>query len=126
VAEPTGIPAFDLTAPTNLLVPTWDKTLQHALRMPTGFDEAKARREAQERQARVERELAEARDEWRQYFDRHYANRLARAAFDIHQPEARYDCVVCSECEEHNGYEDTQQVAWPCRTYAAMKEAADA
>lgn len=24
------------------------------------------------------------------------------------------------------GYEDTRQVTWPCNTYAAMKEAADA
>jgi hypothetical protein len=122
--DPTGLRGYDLIAPEKLLAPAWTP-LRHQGR-PSAAEQIAARRAARERPERVARELAAAEEEWRQYFDRHYANRTARAAFDVHRPDAGYDTVVCSECEEHNGYEDTQQVAWPCRTYAAMKAAADA
>lgn len=121
-----GIPAFDLVAPTNLLVSTWQPLLARHLQLPAGFDVANAQREAREREERVARDLAAAEAEWQSFRDRNADNPIAVAALDIHQPEAGYDSVVCSACEEHNGYEDTRQVEWQCVTYRAMQEAARA
>jgi hypothetical protein len=84
-------------------------------------DEAERRRT----EVRVAQEAAAALEQWRAFREQYADNPIVAAALDIHQPEASYDTVVCSECEEHDGYEDTRQVAWPCATYAAMKEAAD-
>ena len=120
-----GMPAFDLVAPTNLLVSTWQPLLARHLQLPTGFDVAKAQREAREREERVARETETALAEWQAFRSRNADNPVALAALDIHQPEAGYDSVVCSVCKEHNGYEDTQQVEWPCVTYAEMNGAAD-
>lgn len=117
-----GFPAFDLALPAQPLVPVWEP-LKHQFG-PSAAEQIAARREAQERPARLARELTVAQEEWRQYFDRHYANRLARSAFDIHQPEIEYDRVVCQECKESD-LDDTVGVEWPCSTYAAMKAAAD-
>lgn len=91
---------------------------------PSAAEQIAARRDATERPDRVAREFDDARDEWRQYHDRHYSNRLARAAFSIHRPEAGYERVMCAECNESDG-DDTLGVDWPCATFAAMKAAAD-
>lgn len=118
-----GIAGFDLTPPANVLAPAWTP-----LRFDPAQMEANARRaqaERREAEKRIARETAEAMDEWRRYFDRHADNPVARAAFDIHQPEEGYDRVICGECRDSDTCDGTTGATWPCLTFTAMKEAAD-
>jgi hypothetical protein len=83
------------------------------------------RREAEEQRiADLNAALAEATTDWA------YVRILAccdawRAvpALDLHRPTHEYDGIVCQHCEEADGLEGTQQVAWPCPTYVAIKGA---
>lgn len=122
MAEQRGIPAFDLK-PSKPLVAPWAPLLRQF--GPSAASEIAARRAAQERPERVARETAAAKGEWRQYADRYYANPVARAAFDVHQPTEGYDRVICETCMESDCGEVTD-ATWPCITYARMKAAADA
>lgn len=120
--DPTSFAAYGLVPPSKLLVPAWEP-LRHQGRI-SAAEEMAARGAAMERAARLQERLDYAREEWRQYFDRYYANRPARAVFDIHQPEQGYERVVCQECREAD-CDDTVGVEWPCATFSAMKAAAD-
>ena len=84
-------------------------------------------READEelgRKVRVERETAEALAQWQSFRDAMHSNPVALAALDLHKPRADEYFAECWHCQEHDGYEGTQQVAWPCGTYARMWAAA--
>lgn len=116
-----GIAGYDLTPPTRPLWPGW----QPIRYRPTAAEQNEARRRERERPGRIARETAEAMDEWRRYFDRHADNPVARAAFDIHQPEEGYDRVICGECRDSDTCDGTTGATWPCLTFTAMKEAAD-
>lgn len=123
VHEPTGILTYDLVLPVRPLLPAWTP-----LRYDPAEMAANARRDEAERrrtEVRVAQEAATALEQWRAFREQYADNPIVTAVLDIHQPETGYDTVVCSECEEHNGYEDTQQVTWPCRTYDAMRAAAE-
>lgn len=121
--QASGILGYDLGAPVQPLLPAWTP-----LRYDPAEMAANARRDEAERrrtEVRVAQEAATALEQWRAFREQYADNPIVTAVLDIHQPETGYDTVVCSECEEHNGYEDTQQVTWPCRTYDAMRAAAE-
>lgn len=120
MTEPTGIRAYDLTPPSKPLTPTWQ-----ALRNPPGLAAiAVSQRRERERVEVLRVAQAAAHEEWRLYADRYVDNPVARAAFEVHQPEDGYDRVVCGSCMEDIGYE-AGSTTWPCLTFERMKAAAD-
>lgn len=62
----------------------------------------------------------EAQREWRLLENWRDTSAMARAALNIHQPGESANRVICCECIDPEG----SAVDWPCRTYAAIREAA--
>lgn len=111
-----GFQGFDLAAPMKTLMPAVTPLRE------TPEMRRRARAERLEREQRIALEAREAEDEWRRRRDRHQDNPVARAAFDLHRPQAGYGQVECAECREAD-YDGAVPVSWPCGTYRAMREA---
>lgn len=67
--------------------------------------------------------LAAARDEWQQLRDRLTGNAPALTVLDLHKPSDATYWLACAHCQEGADGDPTE---WPCATYTAIKEAADA
>lgn len=121
----TGIVAYDLTPPSaGLLAP---KSLLWMSPVERARAAAAVRREAEEREARVAEETLEAYNRWARLRGllRAAGNPVGVAVLDVHQPQAGYSEVVCSECAISDG-DDTVGALWECGTYRAIAFAVEA
>jgi hypothetical protein len=118
-----GIEPYDPTTPVHLLVSITETFVGH------DTAEWRARRERREaertqQEAAATMALVRAMDRWEDLWDSMAENLVATSVLLIHKPVVDIDHrVVCTHCEQHNGYEDTEPVPWPCSTYAAVLEA---
>jgi hypothetical protein len=118
-----GIRAYDLTLPGKPLVPAWAP-----LRFDPAQMEANARRaqaERRENEKRIARDTDRATAGWQALSDRLAGNPVATAVLRLHQPQAGHQHVVCIECLEED-YDSGTPAPWPCRTFEAMEDAANA
>jgi hypothetical protein len=126
--DPGGIIPFDLTVPTKLLAPEYSP-LQHFRDTPVGRSQGeRARLEREARYAGLTAALAQAIDAWGALYDRLEDNIVATSVLLIHKPSIDSDDrpIVCTHCEQYNGYEDVEPVDWPCVTYTAVESAVGA
>lgn len=125
--EQDSIPGHDLVAPVHLLAPITAPTLDY------GSPQWEARRakieaEREEREQALTLKLIHATQTWEATWDRVEQNLVATSVLLIHKPHiighSMDRALGCIHCEQHNGYEDTEPVPWPCPTYNAVAHAA--
>jgi hypothetical protein len=122
---PPSILAYDLHIPARPLTPPCRPTWISLPHMPTYESDAAIQRRNRERVEAVTAAFDEAHAAWARFGAAHADNPVIQAVLGIHQPEAGYNRVECAECQEPD-LDDTAGVERPCRTYLAVKEAADA
>ena len=101
-----GIEPFDLRSPVHLLVPIMEPFMDYD---SAAWHERRAR--LQEEHERLEAAatvaLAQAMDRWEDLWDVMAENVVATSVLLIHKPVVDDATrVVCTHCEQHNGYED--------------------
>lgn len=117
-----GILSYDLVLPVQPLLPAWTPLRYYPVEIAANARRAEAER--RETEARVALETGVAIEEWRVFREQHADNLLAISVLDIHEPEAGEDGVVCGRCL-YADYDGAVATTWPCRTYDAMRAAAE-
>lgn len=119
----TGPEPYDLRSPVHLLVPLMEPFMDYN---SAAWHERQARIQAERErlEAAALTALAQAMDRWEDLWDDMAENVVATSVLLIHKPVVDDATrVVCTHCEQHNGYEDTEPVDWPCLTYSAIADA---
>lgn len=119
-----SIEPSDLRSPVHLLVPIMEPFMDYD---SAAWHERQARIQAERErlEAAAAVALAQATDRWEDLWDAMAENVVATSVLLIHKPVVDGATrVVCTHCEQHNGYEDTEAMEWPCPTYAAVNDAA--
>lgn len=127
-----GIYAFDLLVPVRPLFPGfWTCScgatlgpytpLRDCRTKPDAHAGCRAKVEA-ERTARAAAEFEAAIAAWRQAGDQYADTPAVLAVLNLHQPTLGHASAECEHCERYDGMEGTEQVPWPCPTYAAIRD----
>lgn len=133
MTTPEGITPYDLAPVTNAMMEEFHRRqltyqpLRNALRPETAADRAAwVEREADlaRRRADAAAALELALADWGTVGRTLHANPVAQAVLAIHRPQTAGWCddrVGCTECVQHNDYDDVEAVGWPCPTYTAVR-----
>lgn len=118
----TGIVAYDLAPPAQLLLPTWQAFPTEAERARNA---AAVRLESALRSVRLGEELQVASGRWREVRAAlaNARNLVGVAILGLHRPMEGYDSIECSECMTSEDYQATP-APWECATFKTVATAA--